>query len=462
MPRQEFTGNQIKDGTIFREDLNTTISGRALVRRILEGTGISITYDGADSGTGDVTINAYVDPGLLIDDSSDSTALVWSSHKTKTSIADLIDDNLISDSFTWSSEEIRAEIDGLIDDYSDSTAQVWSAHKIQEDVLNILLNHMNNLVIHREMNDSIQSATTLWSSERIKQAILANVGGGGTGDATISRDTYADLLDGVAFLNSTYDNFDSTAYIDIINTDMVHDEDEKIYNFAAGEILQSLNIFDSVSGMTTVDKCLISIDYEDTGTPTIQASANGGANWDAVTLNQIHEFSFPGNDLRLKFTGGGSGSVISWAILYNYDDEAVTLIPEPKVFEFTTNLENLQYSGDSIQLTVSENSVGVGASLNMDSSGDLYEAITDSTAFEICQFLALETGTGTKNVLMKGLLRNDVWSWTPGQLIYLSTTSGMLSQTQPSLSGESIQVVGFALTSNIISFNPDKTWITLA
>ena len=464
MPRQEFTGYQIKDGTIYREDLNTTITGKAIVRRILPGSGVSLISTGADSGTGDVTINATIDPFIIIDDTSDSTALVWSSHKTKTSIQELIDDGIISTDFTWSSQEIIAQIDGLIDDSSDSTALVWSSHKVKAEVLdlsNTFTSHTSNLTIHRELNDTIRTSTNLWSAEKIKQVIDAGGGGGGTGDASVAWDTYSDLLNSTAFLNATFDSFDSTAYIDIVTSDMIYDEVLKQYDFSAGEILQSINLFDSVSGITSVDKCLISIDYEDTGTPTIQASANGGVNWDSVTLNTIHEFSFPGNDLRLKFTGGGTGSVLSWAILYNYDEEAVTTIPSPISFEYTTNLNDLQFTGDYIYLNVIENSVGIGATLSMDSSGNLIESVADSTSFILCQYLACEIGTGNNIVLMKGLLRNSSWSFIPGQPIFLSTSSGQLTQSRPTNPGEIIQVIGVALTSDIIRFEPDMTWLEL-
>jgi len=462
MPRQEFTGYQIKDGTIYREDLNISITGKSVVRRILPGSGVSLSSTGVDSGTGDVTINATIDPFIIIDDSSDSTALVWSSHKTKSSIQNLINDGIISTDFTWSSQKIISEIDGLIDDSSDSTSSVWSSHKVQADVLDVLNTHISNINIHRQLNDSIQTSTNLWSAERIKQAILANIGGGGTGDASVAWDTYSDLLNSTAFLNATFDSFDTTAYIDIINTTMVHDDDEHKYDFSAGETLQSLNLFDSLSGLSSVDKCLISIDYEDTGTPTIQASANGGTNWDSITLNQLHEFSFPGNDLRLRFIGGGSGSVLSWSILYNYDEEAVTLIPSPISFEYTINLNDLQFAGDYIYLNVIENSVGIGATLSMDSSGNLIESVADSTSFILCQYMACEIGTGNVIVLMKGLLRNSSWSFTPGQPIFLSTLSGQLTQTIPNNPGNIVQIIGVALTSDIIRFEPDKTWVEIS
>jgi hypothetical protein len=48
----------IKQGSVSRSDLNTTTVGGAVVARVVQGTGITINSTGADSGTGDVTINA--------------------------------------------------------------------------------------------------------------------------------------------------------------------------------------------------------------------------------------------------------------------------------------------------------------------------------------------------------------------------------------------------------------------
>jgi len=49
---------QVKDGTISRDDLDITTVGKAVVRRIIAGTNVTITETGVDTGTGDVTINA--------------------------------------------------------------------------------------------------------------------------------------------------------------------------------------------------------------------------------------------------------------------------------------------------------------------------------------------------------------------------------------------------------------------
>lgn len=51
-------GEQVTDGSIKRDDLNVSTAGQAVIRKVIAGTNISLTYTGTDSGTGDVTINA--------------------------------------------------------------------------------------------------------------------------------------------------------------------------------------------------------------------------------------------------------------------------------------------------------------------------------------------------------------------------------------------------------------------
>ena len=67
MPRTGITGDQVRDeslegkdildGSVTKQDLNITSTGKAVVTRILPGTDISIDSTGIDEGTGEVTIN---------------------------------------------------------------------------------------------------------------------------------------------------------------------------------------------------------------------------------------------------------------------------------------------------------------------------------------------------------------------------------------------------------------------
>ena len=58
MAKTTLSGKQITDNSIQRVDLDITTVGSAVIAKIVQGTGITISSTGADSGTGDVTINA--------------------------------------------------------------------------------------------------------------------------------------------------------------------------------------------------------------------------------------------------------------------------------------------------------------------------------------------------------------------------------------------------------------------
>jgi hypothetical protein len=49
-------GGQVKDGTIQRADLDITTVGQAVIAKVVQGAGVTLTSTGGDAGTGDVTI----------------------------------------------------------------------------------------------------------------------------------------------------------------------------------------------------------------------------------------------------------------------------------------------------------------------------------------------------------------------------------------------------------------------
>lgn len=66
----------------------------------------------------------------------------------------------------------------------------------------------------------------------------------------------------------------------------------------------------------------------------------------------------------------------------------------------------------------------------------------------------------TMNVAMPGcFIRNDNWTWSAGEKIYLATTSGSLTQVTVSGTDEAIRIVGHATSTTKIFFNPDQTVI---
>lgn len=121
-------------------------------------------------------------------------------------------------------------------------------------------------------------------------------------------------------------------------------------------------------------------------------------------------------------------------------------------------------SGLIITATVDTNAEGIGAPLFMAADGHLDAADADSSTTSPCVALALETGTGSKKILVHGVLRLDAWNWTIGpgnaSLIYVSTTTGALTQTQPSGTDDVIQPVGWALSDDCIYFSPSIIYLT--
>jgi len=119
-------------------------------------------------------------------------------------------------------------------------------------------------------------------------------------------------------------------------------------------------------------------------------------------------------------------------------------------------------NGFMSSVTVDTNSVGVGAGLYMASDGHYDMADASASGTMPCEAVALETGTGTKKVLKYGYIRNDGWDWTPGGLVYVSTTAGQLTQSAPSGSGEQVQIVGYATSADVLFFNPNYTMVEIS
>tara|TARA_B100000131_G_scaffold265982_1_gene263724 strand:+ start:1302 stop:2015 length:714 start_codon:yes stop_codon:yes gene_type:complete len=72
-----------------------------------------------------------------------------------------------------------------------------------------------------------------------------------------------------------------------------------------------------------------------------------------------------------------------------------------------------------------------------------------------------DTETGT--ILLQGFIRHDSWNWTIGGLLYASgATPGAMTQTAPSGTGDLVQVVGVALSDDVVYFNPSLTMVEVA
>ena len=113
-------------------------------------------------------------------------------------------------------------------------------------------------------------------------------------------------------------------------------------------------------------------------------------------------------------------------------------------------------------MTVDVNTYGEGSCLHLDIDGNYIEADADSVTTMPCSALAIESGTGTKQVLYQGFMQDETWNWTVGGWVYvMSGTDGTLTQTAPSASGDYVQKVGIATHADRIYFDPDFTMVKI-
>jgi uncharacterized membrane protein len=102
----------------------------------------------------------------------------------------------------------------------------------------------------------------------------------------------------------------------------------------------------------------------------------------------------------------------------------------------------------------------------LNANGKWLEADADATGTSINLLgIAMEAKTDTQamNVALAGsFVRDDSWNWTIGVPLYVSGTLGAVTETKPSGSGDIVRTVGYAVTADVIFFNPSSDYVTLA
>lgn len=116
--------------------------------------------------------------------------------------------------------------------------------------------------------------------------------------------------------------------------------------------------------------------------------------------------------------------------------------------------------GDIDLETVDANANGFGNAMHLDSDGNWIDAKGDAAATMPCRAIALESGTGQKKLLKKGFVRNDSWTWTVGEWVYVSYSSaGAWTQSLADTTGQLQQKCAYASRANVIYFDPSKTML---
>lgn len=125
---------------------------------------------------------------------------------------------------------------------------------------------------------------------------------------------------------------------------------------------------------------------------------------------------------------------------------------------------------DDVAVGMTTNSYNAGETiaqwdlLYMDSTGKWMIADASAVATSGGMLaMACEAGTTDTPLLVAlptAFIRNDDWAWTPGATLYADITAGAITETAPSGTDEVIRVIGFAMSADMIHFNPSSSHIT--
>jgi hypothetical protein len=122
------------------------------------------------------------------------------------------------------------------------------------------------------------------------------------------------------------------------------------------------------------------------------------------------------------------------------------------------------YKGETIAGLNNNGGVSQWDAVCLNSSSEWIKADANGSGTYPALGLAVETRTTGQSteVLTRGIARNDAWSLTPQGLVFLDTTAGGITQTPPSSSGDKVQVIGVALTADVLYVNPELGFLTIS
>ena len=119
-----------------------------------------------------------------------------------------------------------------------------------------------------------------------------------------------------------------------------------------------------------------------------------------------------------------------------------------------TNTLNAGYAAAAFDLVI------------LGSSSTWLEADADATGTSINMMgltLAAASSGAAVNVALPGaFVRDDTFNFTPGAALYVSGTLGAMTHTKPTGSGDIVRTVGYALTADVVFFQPSSDFVVLA
>ena len=168
---------------------------------------------------------------------------------------------------------------------------------------------------------------------------------------------------------------------------------------------------------------------------------------DFETVNEIH-FDADNAEIAKIDT---NGLTISDAKTISLGDQGQLIIGD--------DAPGTDHTATGIVITMTAlDGLAVGEAVYIDSNGKLDETDADAAGTMPAIGVALEANSSGSDaevkVLLQGIFRDESYSFTPGEDLFIGTNLGEITATAPSGTGDFVQKVGVALTAKTIYFNP--------
>lgn len=157
----------------------------------------------------------------------------------------------------------------------------------------------------------------------------------------------------------------------------------------------------------------------------------------------------------------GGVSVSQGSVLGIGDGSKITFQNDSKL-QLDTNIVT-NHESNGITITTASTTVAAGLVYALRVGSPIWTGV-NATTDTATKLLAVATTTNaTGGMLTMGVVRRDSHGFTVGLPLYIHpTSSGNLSNTAPTGSGEYVRVCGYALDADHYYFNPDSAWVQIA
>jgi len=161
-----------------------------------------------------------------------------------------------------------------------------------------------------------------------------------------------------------------------------------------------------------------------------------------------------------KTIGGATVSGSEWNTMVGVINSKISTI-----FPITLTIPSTHgsYYGSIGTFTSGESTI-LGDVLYYKSDGKLWKTDADAVATSkgmLLMSIGTTTSSASASYLYSGLIANSSWAFAVGDTLYLSTSSGLLQSSVVTGSSDVVRIAGYALSSSVVYFNPDDTYVEL-